>query len=114
MHREAPSLTLAWGPRRAWRAAAFRFAQCLATAFDQPLSRELKSVRSSGSVISLAAAGEASVAHLIYISDILRPAGFPGEDLGRIDTDRSPLVGLGPTVTRQSVNWVFDSVRAAE
>ena len=34
-----------------------------------------------GSVISLAAAGEGSVSRLIYISDIPRPAGYPGEDL---------------------------------
>ena len=32
------------------------------------------------------------VARLIYISDIPRPAGFPGEDLGWIDTDPHLLV----------------------
>ena len=47
-----------------------------------------------GSVISLAAAGEGMVARLIYISDIPRPAGFPGEDLGWIDTD--PLLVVHP------------------
>jgi pimeloyl-ACP methyl ester carboxylesterase len=40
-----------------------------------------------GSVINLAAAGEESVTRLIYISDIPRPAGFPGEDLSWIDGD---------------------------
>lgn len=47
-----------------------------------------------GSVISLAAAGEGSVSRLIYISDIPRPAGYPGEDLGRIDAD--PHILLHP------------------
>jgi pimeloyl-ACP methyl ester carboxylesterase len=47
-----------------------------------------------GSVISLAAAGEGSVARLIYISDIPRPAGFPGEDLGWIDAD--PHISVHP------------------
>ena len=45
-----------------------------------------------GSVISLAAAGEGSVSRLIYIADISRPAGFPGEDLGWIDADPHVLV----------------------
>jgi pimeloyl-ACP methyl ester carboxylesterase len=45
-----------------------------------------------GSVISLAAAGEDSVSRLIYIADIPRPAGFPGEDLGWIDADPHALV----------------------
>jgi len=45
-----------------------------------------------GSVISLAAAGEGSVSRLIYIADIPRPAGFPGEDLGWIDADPHVVV----------------------
>ena len=40
-----------------------------------------------GSVNSLAADGEGPVSRLIYISDIPRPANFPGEDLGWIDAD---------------------------
>ena len=45
-----------------------------------------------GSVISVAAAGEGSVSRLIYVADIPRPAGFPGEDLGWIDADPHVLV----------------------
>jgi pimeloyl-ACP methyl ester carboxylesterase len=45
-----------------------------------------------GSVISPAAAGQRSVSRLIYISDIPRPAGFPGDDLGWIDADPHILV----------------------
>jgi len=47
-----------------------------------------------GSVINLAAAGEGSVCRVIYISDIPRPAGFSGEDLGWIDSD--PLIVVHP------------------
>jgi pimeloyl-ACP methyl ester carboxylesterase len=45
-----------------------------------------------GSVISLAAAGERSVSHLVYLADIPKPAGSPGEDTGWIDTDPHILV----------------------
>lgn len=45
-----------------------------------------------GSVISLAAAGEGAVTRLIYVSDIPKPAGFPGDDLGWIDADPHILV----------------------
>jgi pimeloyl-ACP methyl ester carboxylesterase len=38
-----------------------------------------------GSVFSVAAARQESISHLIYIADIPRPAGFPGEDPGWID-----------------------------
>jgi pimeloyl-ACP methyl ester carboxylesterase len=45
-----------------------------------------------GSVIGVAATGDASVSRLIYVNDIPRPAGFPAEHLGWIDADPHVLV----------------------
>jgi hypothetical protein len=56
----------------------------------RPVARSARSY--GGSVISVAAAGEGSVSRLVYIADIPRPAGFPGEDLGWIDADPHVLV----------------------
>jgi pimeloyl-ACP methyl ester carboxylesterase len=64
-----------------------------------------------GSVISLAAAGEVSVSRLIYISDIPRPAGFPGEDLGWIDTDPHVLVYPDGRFVLDNDLWLKDDGR---
>jgi pimeloyl-ACP methyl ester carboxylesterase len=61
-----------------------------------------------GSVISLAAAGEESVSRLIYISDIPRPAGFPGEDLGWIDADPHVLVHPDGKFVLDNDLWLKD------
>lgn len=45
-----------------------------------------------GSVIGVAATGDASVSRLVYVNDIPRPAGFPAEHLGWIDADPHVLV----------------------
>jgi hypothetical protein len=45
-----------------------------------------------GSVIGVAATGDASVSRLIYVNDIPRPAGFAAEHLGWIDADPHVLV----------------------
>ena len=61
-----------------------------------------------GRVISLAAAGEESVSRLIYISDIPRPAGFPGEDLGWIDADPHILVNPDGKFVLDNDLWLKD------
>jgi pimeloyl-ACP methyl ester carboxylesterase len=61
-----------------------------------------------GSVVSLAAAGEGSVSRLIYISDIPRPAGFPGEDLGWIDADPHILVHPDGRFVLDNDLWLKD------
>ena len=45
-----------------------------------------------GSVISLAATGEGSVCHLVYVADIPRAAGWPAGDPGWVDADPHILV----------------------
>jgi hypothetical protein len=52
------------------------------------------------------AAGEESVSRLIYIADITRPAGFPGEDLSWMDT--APHVRVHPD-SRDSARTTRDS-----
>jgi pimeloyl-ACP methyl ester carboxylesterase len=61
-----------------------------------------------GSVISLAAAGEGSISRLIYVSDIPRPAGFPGEDLGWIDADPHVLVHPDGRFVLDNDLWLKD------
>jgi pimeloyl-ACP methyl ester carboxylesterase len=61
-----------------------------------------------GSVISLAAAGERSVSRLIYIADIPRPAGFPGEDLNWIDADPHVLVHPDGRFVLDNDLWLKD------
>lgn len=61
-----------------------------------------------GRVMSLAAAGEGSVSRLIYISDIPRPAGFPGEDLGWIGADPHVLVHPDGRFVLDNDLWLKD------
>jgi pimeloyl-ACP methyl ester carboxylesterase len=61
-----------------------------------------------GSVISLAAAGGESVSRLIYIADIPRPAGFPGEDLSWIDADPHVLVHPDGRFVLDNNLWLKD------
>ena len=61
-----------------------------------------------GSVISLAAAREDSVSRLVYISDIPRPAGFPGEDLSWIDADPHVLVHPDGRFVLDNDLWLKD------
>jgi pimeloyl-ACP methyl ester carboxylesterase len=61
-----------------------------------------------GSVSSLAADGEGSVSRLIYISDIPRPAGFPGEDLGWIEADPHVLVNPDGRFALDNDLWLED------
>jgi hypothetical protein len=56
----------------------------------------------------LGAAGEESVSRLIYISDIPRPAGFPGEDLGWIDADPHVLVHPDGKFVLDNDLWLKD------
>jgi len=60
-----------------------------------------------GSVISLAAVGEDSVSHLVYVSDIPKPAGTPGEDSGWIDTDPHMLVDADGRFAPDN-DWLLD------
>jgi pimeloyl-ACP methyl ester carboxylesterase len=60
------------------------------------------------SVISLAAAGEESVSRLIYVSDIPRPAGFPGDDLGWIDADPHMIVRPDGRFVLDNDLWLKD------
>jgi pimeloyl-ACP methyl ester carboxylesterase len=61
-----------------------------------------------GSVISLAGAGEGSISRLIYIADIPRPAGFPGEDLSWIDADPLVLVHPDGRFVLDNDRWLSD------
>jgi hypothetical protein len=56
----------------------------------------------------LAAAGQGSVSRLIYISDIPRPAGFPGDDLGWIDADPHILVHPDGRFVLDNDLWLRD------